>query len=329
MTDQYAGRIAGDGVRGRVFRSVAAAMRVVDRRAAEGVDRYVANSQHVAAQIRMAYGRDAAVINPPVDCGVFRPSAAPGHDGYYLFCGRLVEPYKQPGIVIDAFRALRGRRLVVAGDGPAYRHLKARAGPDVEFVGHLKDEGLVPLMQRCAATIFPSADDFGMIPLEAMACGRPVLAFAGGGALETVVRGTTGEFFPAQTSQCLRKAVEEFDPNAYGSTAIRRHAERWHVDRFQEALLDLRRRYCARSQSIATHSLMLGLPTQGRMSMRATIRELLARPDASVLMGVHSALGAKIAEENGADGLWISSFEVHAAARLPDADILGTQDYVT
>ncbi len=238
MTDEYAGQIGRGSVRARIIGGMAGAMRAVDRRAADRVDCYVANSQYVAAQIERAYGRDAAVINPPVDCRVFRPSVAPGHDGYYLFCGRLVEPYKQPGIVIDTFRGLPDR-LLVAGDGPAYRNLKERAGSNIEFVGHLDDEDLVQLMQRCAATIFPSADDFGMIPLETMACGRPVLAFAGGGALETVVGGMTGEFFRAQTSECLRNAVEEFDPNAYDPTAIRRHAERWHVDRFQEALFQL------------------------------------------------------------------------------------------
>ena len=192
MTDEYAESYR-HVLPARVFRGFAAAMRVADRRVAGRADRYVANSQRVADQVRQAYRREAEVLNPPVDCALFRPSVEPGHDGFYLFCGRLIEPYKQPGIVIDAFRALPGRRLVVAGDGPAYRDLKERAGPNVAFAGHLDDEHLVPLMQRCAATIFPSEDDFGMIPLETMACGRPILAFAGGGALETVVAGRTGE----------------------------------------------------------------------------------------------------------------------------------------
>ena len=127
--------------------------------------------------------------------------------------------------------------LVVAGDGPSYHELKERATGNVEFLGHVDDADLVPLMQRCAASVFPSVDDFGLIPVETMACGRPVLAFAGGGALETVKAGETGEFFDQPTVDALRTAVERFDPDAYDSAAIRAHAERWHLPRFQEAIL--------------------------------------------------------------------------------------------
>jgi glycosyltransferase involved in cell wall biosynthesis len=192
----------------------------------------------VAAQIRRAYGRESEVIHPPVDCELFRPAAAGGHDGYYLFSGRLVEPYKRPGIVIDAFRSLP-HRLVVAGDGPAYPELRERAGPNVEFVGHVDDAELVSLMQRCAATVFPSVDDFGLVPVETMACGRPVLAFAGGGALETVVAGRTGEFFGDSTAAGLVQALRSFDPDSYDPAEIRAHAERWNVPRFQEAILSV------------------------------------------------------------------------------------------
>jgi len=236
MTGEYGDRVAGGAARRRVFDAVVRMMRRADQRASSRVTRYVAESRHVAQQIRRAYGRDSEVIHPPVDCDRFRPGHEAGHDGYFLFCGRLVEPYKRPGLVIEAFRGLPWR-LVVAGDGPNYPELKERATGNIEFLGHVDDADLVPLMQRCAASVFPSVDDFGLIPVETMACGRPVLAFAGGGALETVKAGETGEFFDQPTVDALRTAVERFDPDAYDSAAIRAHAERWHLPRFQEAIL--------------------------------------------------------------------------------------------
>lgn len=245
MRDEYASRWGGDRLRTVAYRVAARAMRWADRRAARRVTHYVAESRHVARLIRAAYGRESEVIHPPVDCDLFRPAAEPGHDGYYLLCGRLIEPYKRPGLVIDAFRS-RPERLVVAGDGPAYRRLKAFAPPNVEFVGHVGDRRLVPLMQRCAATIFPSADDFGLSPVETMACGRPVIAFAGGGALETVVAGRTGEFFHQPTTAALRSVLDSFDPDSYDPAEIREHAEGWAAPRFQEAILRTIRAVSAR-----------------------------------------------------------------------------------
>ena len=235
MTDEYADELMDGWLRLRAFRLLARGLRHVDRRAARRVAHYVAESHFVAEQVRRAYGRDSEVIHPPVDCKLFRPPSDRGHDGFYLLCGRLIEPYKRPGLVIDAFREIPDR-LVVAGDGPAYRELKERASSNVEFVGHLTDEDLVPLMQRCAATVFASVDDFGLIPVETMACGRPVVAFPGGGALETVVPGKTGEFFGHATARSLIETLQRFDPNSYDPAAIRSHAERWDVPRFQEAI---------------------------------------------------------------------------------------------
>jgi glycosyltransferase involved in cell wall biosynthesis len=126
----------------------------------------------------------------------------------------------------------------VAGDGPARAELERAAGSNVEFVGHLPDEELVPLMQRCAATVFPSVDDFGLIPVETMACGRPVLAFAGGGAMETVVPGRTGDLFGEQTAGSLLAALRDFDPDSYDPAAIRAHAETWDASVFRAALLE-------------------------------------------------------------------------------------------
>jgi len=235
MTREYGRDLRWGGLGGRAVDSAAGALRRIDRRAASRVTEYVAESQHVADQILRFYGRTARVIYPPVDCELFGPSSQGGHDGYFLFSGRLVEAYKRPSAVVEAFRSLP-HRLVVAGDGPARAALERKAGRNVEFVGHVGVSELRSLMQRCAAVIFPSRDDFGLVPVETMACGRPVLAFAAGGALETVVPGTTGEFFASQDASAIQAAVRSFDPDAYDPLAIRAHAEYWRVERFAAEL---------------------------------------------------------------------------------------------
>jgi glycosyltransferase involved in cell wall biosynthesis len=236
MTEEYGRRIGRGRAGARALSALAAPMRWADRRAARRVDRYIASSSYVAQQLERFYGVAAEVLHPPVDTELFRPAERPeDHDGYFLFCGRLVEPYKRPGLAVDAFRGT-GLRLLVAGDGPALADLRARAGDNVEFLGNLRDDELVPLMQRCAAAIFPSRDDFGLIPVEVAACGRPTLAFAAGGALETLAPGVTGEFFDRQQAETLRAAVQAFDPDRYDPDAIRRHALGWSAERFQARL---------------------------------------------------------------------------------------------
>jgi glycosyltransferase involved in cell wall biosynthesis len=237
MTEAYGQALALPLAR-HALKAFAAYMRAVDRRASQRVTRYIAESAYVAAQIRNAYGVDSEVVMPPVDCSRFVPSPEPGHDDFFLFCGRLVEPYKRPTLTVEAFRGL-SQRLVIAGGGPELERLRRIAPPNVEFRGELGDDELVALMQRCTAAVFPSKDDFGLIPVEAMACGRPVIAFAGGGALETVVAGETGEFFDQQSAAALRRAVTRFDPDQYDSGAIRKHAEKWDVPRFQASILEI------------------------------------------------------------------------------------------
>lgn len=229
MEDDYRATWAHNPLADAGFRVLAAAMRRSDRRSAQGVDVYATQVAHVAEQIERFYGRSSQLIGAPVDCEAFHPSPEPPAD-YYLFSGRLIEPYKKVTLLVEAFNRL-GHRLIVAGDGPERQRLEAIAGPNIEFAGHLETPELVRLMQRCLAGIFPSEDDFGLVPVEVMACGRPVIAYGGGGALYTVEPGKTGEFFPEQTADALVAAVEAFRPDAYDSAAIRAHALRW--DRFE------------------------------------------------------------------------------------------------
>lgn len=236
MTDDYREERAGNALSGRAFDLLAAAMRRSDRRSAQAIREYMTQSPFTADQIERFYGRRAEVIGAPIDCDLFHPSDSPPED-FYLLCGRVIEPYKQFGIVIEAFRRTGGR-LVIAGDGPDRERLAASAPPNVEFLGHVADDVLVPLMQRCQALIFPSRDDFGLIPVEAMACGRPVLAYAGGGSLYTSLPGVTGELFSEQTSAAVEAALRGFDPGAYAPARIREHALRWDSRRFRERLVE-------------------------------------------------------------------------------------------
>ena len=226
MTDTYQRTWAPGRGRAAAFRWLAARMRERDLEASRGVGVYLTQSEFVADQVRRFYGREPVIVGAPVDCKRFTPSSEPPGD-HFLVCARLVEPYKRISMVIDAFARLPHRRLVIAGDGPARDRLEARAGANVEFRGHVQDDELVGLMQHCRATIFPSQDDFGLVPVEVMACGRPVLALGRGGALHTVRAGVTGEHFADCTPAALAELIDAFEPERYEPSAIREHALRW------------------------------------------------------------------------------------------------------
>lgn len=193
------------------------------------VHHFLANSRHVARRIERHYGRQAQVIPPPVDAGRFAPSASV--EDYYLVVSALV-PYKRVDLAIEACTKA-GRRLIVVGSGPERERLRAMAGPTVEFMGWVGDEHLAGLYARARAFLFPGEEDFGITPLESMASGRPVIAYAKGGALETVVglddpigRPATGVFFHSQEASSLLAALEEleagqgrFDPQALAAHA--------------------------------------------------------------------------------------------------------------
>ncbi len=230
MTDSYRAEWAPSWPAARAFSLLAASLRASDRRSARRVAHFLTQSPFTADQIERFYGRRAEVIGAPIDTELFRPGRQEPDD-YYLVCARLVEPYKRTSVVIDAFRHLP-HRLVVAGDGPAFSRLRSMAPSNVDFVGHLEDHDLVPLMQRCLAAIFPSRDDFGLLPLEVMACGRPVLAYAEGGACHTVVPGVSGALFLEQTPEALLAAISSFSPSDYEPSRVRAHAQQWDRHQF-------------------------------------------------------------------------------------------------
>jgi glycosyltransferase involved in cell wall biosynthesis len=200
-------------------------VRLWDELSAQRVDAYVANSREVAGRIGKYYRRQATVINPPVDVAAYE--VAPTTDDYFLVVSRLV-PYKRLDIVIEAFNRL-GVPLKIVGRGRQRSRLAALAGPNIEFLGPVSQDELRRLYSRCRALIWPEASDFGIAPVEVQASGRPVIAYAAGGALETVVGGKTGVFFHQQTPAALIAAVQSFETREFDPAVIRRHAEQYDI----------------------------------------------------------------------------------------------------
>ena len=219
---------------------MAAALRRWDRRT-EGVHEFVAISRHIGERIRRVYGRDAAVIYPPVDLDRFR--IAPAVDDYYLVVSALV-PYKRVDLAVLAANRT-GRRLLVVGHGPEEARLRALAGPTVTFLGWRSDAEVAQLYARCRAVLFPAVEDFGIVPLEAAAAGRPTLALAQGGALETMVgldggAPPTAVFFREQTADALAGAIATFEAAAsrFEPKALRAHAAQFDRPRFAQRIRD-------------------------------------------------------------------------------------------
>jgi glycosyltransferase involved in cell wall biosynthesis len=240
QADAYLGR----GWRRALATPLVEYLRRFDRRTStpDRVHRFVAISTCVAERIRRHYGRDSTIVYPPVDLERLQPDGAPPDD-FYLLVGGFV-PYKREDVAIEAFRRL-GRPLVVAGDGPLRPALAAGAPPNVRFTGRIPDAELTRLYARCRALVYPQDEDFGIVAVEAQACGRPVLAFGRGGATDTVVplgggAAPTGVFFDAQTPDALAAAVQRFEAaaGAFDARAIRRHAEGFGSERFRREILD-------------------------------------------------------------------------------------------
>ena len=206
-----------------------------DFAAAQSVDHFIAISREIQARIKKLYRRNSVIIYPPVNTGRFQPlppGQAPGD--YYLIVSRLI-PYKRIDLAVRAASRLK-RRLIVVGDGRDRTQLEALAGPTVEFKGRLPWAQVAELMAACRAFLFPGFEDFGIAPVEAQAAGRPVIAFAQGGALDTVIEGLTGLFFREQSVEALMTAIETFEQMSFDPTTLRANAERFSEARFRREL---------------------------------------------------------------------------------------------
>ncbi len=209
-------------------------LRLWDQAAARRVDLFVTNSLATQSRIRKYYGRDAVVIHPPVDIRRFTPTKS--NEGYFLVVSRL-SPYKRVDLVVNTFHKLE-LPLIVVGDGRERRRIERLAGPQTTFQGFVSDAELPRLYAGARAVLFAGDDDFGIVPVEAMASGKPVIAYRRGGATETVVEGVTGEFFDEPLEAVLAEAVRQFleKESSYDPWIIRRHAEQYSRERFQDEM---------------------------------------------------------------------------------------------
>lgn len=207
-------------------------LRMWDKLAADRVDYFIANSQFVARRIKKYYHRDSVVINPPVDINRF--SISPEVGDYYLIVSRL-RPYKKVDIAVQAFNRL-GLPLYIIGYGEEEERLKAMAKPNIKFLGNVSDQEVVKYISRCKAFINPQEEDFGITIIEAMAAGRPVIAYAAGGAMETVIPGQTGVLFDEQSWEALSDTVIHFNSSEFDPKIIRQHAEQYDTIHFNERI---------------------------------------------------------------------------------------------
>lgn len=196
---------------------------------------YLGNSTSSAARITRTYHLPAQVVFPPVETDRLRPAGEPGE--HFLVVSRLVG-YKRIDLPVEAFTRM-ARPLLVVGDGPARKALERLAGPTVRFLGRLPDAEVARLYAGCRGVIFPGEEDFGLVPLEANAAGRPVVAYQAGGALDTVVNGKTGVFFPVQSVEALCQAVRECESMVWRPALLRRHAEGFRESVFRDRILEV------------------------------------------------------------------------------------------
>jgi glycosyltransferase involved in cell wall biosynthesis len=238
MREAYFGR--EHGLKARIVERLLGFLREWDRHTAARVTQFIAISKTVQQRITECYGRDSVVIYPPVDTDFYTPAAVP-RENYYLAVSAFA-PYKRLELAIAACNRLH-RRLVIIGSGQDEARLRACAGPTIQFLGWQPDAAIRERLRRCRALVFPGEEDFGIVPVEANACGTPVIAFGRGGATETIAplhgrEPPTGVWFAEQTTDCLIAALTQFERQReiFSQAPLRRHAQRFNHRRFEKEL---------------------------------------------------------------------------------------------
>jgi glycosyltransferase involved in cell wall biosynthesis len=225
----------GGGVGLAALTAFAATQRTPDRRAAARTTAILANSAETRDRVHRWWERPADILPPPVDTDFFTLDPAIAREDFFLLAGRLV-PYKRPEVAFSAARRA-GVRLVVAGDGRLFDQLAAEHGDEVEMLGRVPDEALRQLFRRARAVLMPGVEDFGIVPVEAQACGAPVIALGRGGARDTVVPGVTGMLYDGPDEvTALADALRAFDPAPFDPAVLRAHAERFSRAAFRDGL---------------------------------------------------------------------------------------------
>lgn len=224
------------GIKGWMTKAILHYIRLWDYRTANGVDYFIADSKFIARRIKKVYGRDAVVVYPPVDVDAYE--LCEKKEDFYLTASRMV-PYKKIKLIVEAFNEMPNKKLLVIGDGTEYDKIKEVAKDNITLMGYQPFSVLKEKMQKAKAFVFAAEEDFGITPLEAQACGTPVIAFGRGGALETVRSGTddaTGIFFLRQDISSIQKAVDEFERNKEKFVAVncRKNAEKFSIQNFRD-----------------------------------------------------------------------------------------------
>lgn len=253
--DMYHAYLKGAGRLIRtLFPWVAHWLRVWDRASADRVDHFIANSSFVASRIRKFYRRASEVVFPPVNVQSFDHTQS--REDFYLCLGQLV-PYKRADMVVEVFNKL-GLPLVVIGEGELFEKLSAIAGPNVKLLGRQPFKVVKEHLERCKALVFPGLEDFGIVPLEAMASGAPVIAYGKGGALDTVIHNRTGILFEEQTNEAFEKAITAFVSGqvVFDPAVMRSHAERFDKSEFKRTFKEAVDRAWASSQALADPALL-------------------------------------------------------------------------
>jgi len=224
------------GLKGWLAKRELHKLRMWDLRTANGVDHFLANSRFIARRIWKVYRREATVIYPPVDIDSF--TLCEQKEDFFLTASRMV-PYKKIDLIAEGFSLMPDNRLYIIGDGPDFDKVKSKAGANVELLGYQPFEVLRDYMQRAKAFVFAAEEDFGIVPVEAQACGTPVIAYGKGGALETVTEGETGLFFDAQTTSSIIEAVHRFEDmkDSFIPAKIREKSLRFSKDRFKREFM--------------------------------------------------------------------------------------------
>jgi glycosyltransferase involved in cell wall biosynthesis len=230
MTYQYLKEADLDkGLKGFLAKWILHYIRGWDMHSSTRVDHFIANSKYVASRIKKFYGRSSTVIYPPVNLDFFHPVEK--KESFYLTASRLI-PYKKIDLIVEAFTQMPDRKLIVIGQGPQWSAIQKKASANVELLGYQPDDVLRSYMQKAKGFIFASLEDFGIVPIEAMAAGTPVIAFGKGAARETVIEGKTGLFFHEQTAPAIQNAVKTFEKMEFSASECRKQAEKFSSERF-------------------------------------------------------------------------------------------------
>lgn len=243
------------GLKAKIIKSALHYIRMWDRSTADRPDVYMANSGYVANRIRKTYNREAHVVYPP--CDVHKMQVESNKDNFFLAAGRLV-PYKRFDLVVDAMNRLPNEKLVLIGDGPEMDKIKSKAGPNVELMGYQPDDVMHDHMRRAKGFVFGAVEDFGIMPVEAQACGTPVVGINRGGVAETVVHGKTGVLFNEQTPESVAEAMQtlaDMPTGFFDADEIRAHAETFGRDVFRRRLVELVNESKAQSSNLRSREL--------------------------------------------------------------------------